>query len=98
NHSKYGELIYSHSEHDIFVNLFIPSTLNWKEKGIELEQTTKFPYENNTEIVLKLKNPKSFVLNIRYPKWATDLKILVNGKLQKTDAKSSNYVSLTRKW
>lgn len=98
NHSKYGELIYSHSEHDIFVNLFIPSTLNWKEKGIELEQTTKFPYENNTEIVLKLKNPTSFVLNIRYPKWATNFKILVNEKLQKTDAKPANYVSLVRKW
>ncbi|MHC0439679.1 beta-L-arabinofuranosidase domain-containing protein [Flavobacterium sp. 3-210] len=98
NHSKYGELIYSHSEHDIFVNLFIPSTLNWKEKGIELEQTTKFPYENNTEIVLKLKNPKSFVLNIRYPKWATNFEILVNGKWQKTDTKPANYVSLARKW
>jgi len=98
NHSKYGELIYSHSEHDIFVNLFIPSTLNWKEKGIELEQTTKFPYENNTEIVLKLKNPKSFVLNIRCPKWATNFEILVNGKLQKAEAKPANYVSMARKW
>ena len=98
NHSKYGELIYSHSERDIFVNLFIPSTLNWKEKGIELEQTTKFPYENNTEIVLKLKNPKSFVLNIRYPKWATNFEILVNGKLQKAEAKPTNYVSMARKW
>jgi len=98
NHSKYGELIYSHSEDDIFVNLFIPSTLNWKEKGIELEQTTKFPYENNAAIVLKLKNPKTFVLNIRYPKWAENFEILVNGKLQKTEAKPSNYVNLTRKW
>lgn len=98
NHSKYGELIYSHSEDDIFVNLFIPSTLNWKEKGIELEQTTKFPYENNAAIVLKLKNPKTFVLNIRYPKWAENFEILVNGKLQKTEGKPSNYVNLNRKW
>ena len=98
NHSKYGELIYSHSDNDIFVNLFIPSTLNWKEKGIELEQTTKFPFENNTSIVLKLKHPKTFVLNIRYPKWAEKFEILVNGKLQKAEGKPSSYVNIIRKW
>jgi uncharacterized protein len=98
NHSKYGELIYSHSQNDVFVNLFIPSTLNWDEKGIELEQTTKFPYENSTAMVLKLKKSETFALNIRYPKWAENFEIYVNGKLQKTEAKPSNYVSLTRKW
>lgn len=98
NHSKYGELIYSHSQNDVFVNLFIPSTLNWEEKGIELEQTTKFPYENSTAMVLKLKKTETFALNIRYPKWAENFEIFVNGKLQKTEAKPSNYVSLTRKW
>ena len=98
NHSKYGELIYSHSQNDVFVNLFIPSTLNWEEKGIELEQTTKFPYENSTAMVLKLKKTETFALNIRYPKWAENFEISVNGKLQKTEAKPSNYVSLTRKW
>jgi len=98
NHSKYGELIYSHSQNDVFVNLFIPSTLNWEEKGIELKQTTKFPYENSTAMVLKLKKTETFALNIRYPKWAEHFEIFVNGKLQKTEAKPSNYISLTRKW
>jgi DUF1680 family protein len=98
NHSKYGELIYSHSDTDIFVNLFIPSTLNWKEKGIELEQKTKFPYENNSELILKLKKSKTFVLNIRYPKWAENFEVLVNGKVQKTENKPSHYVSISKKW
>ncbi|GGA83066.1 glycosyl hydrolase [Flavobacterium palustre] len=98
NHTKYGELIYSHSDNDVFVNLFIPSTLNWQEKGIQLEQTTKFPYENNSELVVKLKNSKSFALNIRYPKWAENFEILVNGKAQKITTKPSTYVILTRKW
>jgi DUF1680 family protein len=98
NHSKYGELIYSHSDTDIFVNLFIPSTLNWQEKGIELEQKTKFPYENNSELILKLKKSKTFVLNIRYPKWAENFEVLVNGKAQKTENKPSQYVSISKKW
>ncbi|WP_244307350.1 glycoside hydrolase family 127 protein [Flavobacterium fluviatile] len=98
NHSKYGELIYSHSQNDIYVNLFIPSTLNWEEQGIALEQITKFPYENNSEIVLKLKKNKTFAVNIRVPKWAENFEILVNGQLQKTEAKPSSYASLNRKW
>lgn len=98
NHSKYGELIYSHSDTDIFVNLFIPSTLNWQEKGIELEQKTKFPYENNSELILKLKKSKTFVLNIRYPKWAENFEVLVNGKVQKMENEPSHYVSISKKW
>ncbi len=98
NHTKYGELIYSHSQNDLFVNLFIPSVLKWEEKGIELEQTTKFPYENQTELVLKLKKAKTFALNIRYPKWAESFAIFINGKEQKITSKSSEYVAISRKW
>lgn len=98
NHTKYGELIYSHSDNAVFVNLFIASTLNWTEKGIIIEQSTKFPYENSTELILKLKKAKTFELNIRRPKWAENFKIFINGTTQKITLKPSGYVSLTRKW
>jgi len=98
NHSKYGELIYSHTEKDVFVNLFIPSVLEWKEKDIYIEQTTKFPYQNSTNLVLKLKKSKTFSMNIRYPEWAEDFEISINGKIQKIEAKPSSYVTLNRKW
>ncbi|WP_220628100.1 glycoside hydrolase family 127 protein [Confluentibacter sediminis] len=98
NHTKYGELIYSHNENDVFVNLFIPSTLNWKEKGIALTQNTKFPYENQSEIVLNLKKKQVFAINIRQPKWAGNFEILVNGTLQKTQETPSSYISINKKW
>jgi uncharacterized protein len=98
NHSKYGELIYSHTGDNLFVNLFIPSTLNWKEKDIYIEQSTKFPYENSTDLVLKLKKNKTFSVNIRCPKWAENFEIFINGKIQKIEAKPTNYVALNRKW
>lgn len=98
NHSKYGELIYSHTNNDVFVNLFIPSILKWKEKGVELEQTTQFPYENYSELILKLKKAKTFTLNIRYPKWAENFEILINGKEERIVAKPSAYAAISRKW
>ena len=98
NHTKYGELIYSHNENDVFVNLFIPSTLNWEEKGIALTQNTTFPYENQSEIVFNLKKKQTFVLHIRQPEWAENFEILVNGKLQKINDKPSTYRKIERKW
>ncbi len=98
NHTKYGELIYSHSDEAVFVNLFIASTLHWNERGIEFEQRTKFPYENSTEIVLNLKKAKTFDLNIRRPKWAENFKVFINDKEQKTELKPSGYIILKRKW
>ncbi len=98
NHTKYGELIYSHNDKDIFVNLFIPSTLNWKEKGIELIQDTKFPYENQSNITLKLKKKQTLSINIRQPKWAENFEILVNGKVENTQGKPSSYSTINRTW
>lgn len=98
NHTKYGELIYSHSANDMFVNLFIPSTLNWSDKKIQLTQKTEFPYQNQSELALKMAKPQTFGLNIRYPKWAENFTVLVNGEPQKIDSKPSTYVTINRKW
>ncbi|MFD2935139.1 glycoside hydrolase family 127 protein [Spirosoma flavum] len=98
NHTKYGELIYSHSEKDLFVNLFVPSTVNWTTNKIRLTQRTEFPYQNESELIVELTKPQEFSLHIRYPKWAKDLEVLVNGKTHPVDGKPSSYVAISRKW
>ncbi|MFC5683871.1 glycoside hydrolase family 127 protein [Flavobacterium sp. MAHUQ-51] len=98
NHTKYGELIYSHTDNAVFVNLFIPSELNWKERGIQLIQNNNFPHENGTELILKLNKSQNFSLNIRYPKWAKNIKVVVNGKAELFTANPSQYINLNRKW
>lgn len=98
NHTKYGELIYSHNETDVFVNLFMPSTLNWKEKNIKLTQNTKFPYENGSELVLELDKEKTFGIHIRYPEWAKDFEVSVNGTIQKITKNPSSYININKTW
>lgn len=100
NHGKYGELIYAHNDKDVFVNLFIPSTLEWKEKGIFLEQNTKFPFEETSQIKLRLNSAKRFALYFRYPSWVKEgaLKIRVNNKEVATKPDASGYVSIDREW
>lgn len=100
NHGKYGELIYAHSENDIYVNLFIASTLNWQEKGIRLEQDTKFPFEETSSIKVSVKKHSRFRLYVRHPGWVRkgELVVKVNGKAQPVAASSSSYVSIDRVW
>jgi len=100
NHGKYGELIYARNENELVVNMFIPSTLNWQEKGLSLVQRTMFPFEEKTELELKLKKPAKFALRIRHPEWmkAGQLLVRVNGKEMSLTSGPSSYATIERKW
>ena len=99
NHGKYNEYIYTHNNNDLFVNLFVPSELTWKSKGLKVQQQTKFPYEESTKLMITEGNA-SFALKIRYPSWVKEgaLKIKVNGKVVPVTAKPSSYVTINRSW
>jgi hypothetical protein len=98
NHSKYGEMIYAHRGDELFVNLFIPSTLNWKEKNLSLSQTNHFPDEDTTTITLD--SDASFTLQLRQPAWVSGarLSININGKPFAYSAKPGGYIPISREW
>nr|WP_288833705.1 glycoside hydrolase family 127 protein [uncultured Flavobacterium sp.] len=98
NQAKYGEFIYYHDNKGLYVNLFIPSELNWKEKGIVVKQQTNFPNLGNTQLTLSTANPVSMPISIRYPSWAANAEVKINGKKQTIKAKPGNYMVLDRKW
>jgi DUF1680 family protein len=100
NHEKYGELIYAHNKEDVFVNLFIPSELNWEEKGLKLTQKTDFPDVENTSLTLNLEEAKEFTVGIRYPEWMNDgeMQVSVNGKSVKGNGNPGEYYQIERMW
>ena len=100
NHGKYGELIYAHDGRNVYVNLFIPSILNWKEKGISLTQITNFPEQESTQLTLKVAKQQRFSVNLRQPSWLTNgqMTILINGKKVFAKALGNGYVSIDRIW
>ncbi|MDE3182893.1 MAG: glycoside hydrolase family 127 protein [Bacteroidota bacterium] len=99
NHGKYDELIYTHSHDSLYLNLFVASELNWRDKGISLRQETKFPYEEKTKLLVT-NGAAEFSLLIRYPYWVSDgaMKIWVNGKPISVNAHPSSYVAIKRHW
>ncbi|WP_313513668.1 beta-L-arabinofuranosidase domain-containing protein [Sphingobacterium sp.] len=97
--TKLQNTIYFRSKDNnaLYVNLFIPSTLDWKEKGITLTQTTSYPKQNNTR--LDIKGNGKFAVNVRVPNWATKgFFVKINGQDQKVDAKPGSYLAIERDW
>jgi hypothetical protein len=99
NHSKYNQFIYTHSNDSLFLNLFIASELNWKEKGVKIRQETNFPFEEQTKLTIT-EGASNFKLMTRYPGWVSKgtLRITVNGKDVSFSALPSSYISIDRKW
>lgn len=99
NHGKYNEFIYSHEGNSLFLNLFIASELNWKEKGIIVKQATGFPFEEITKITVT-KGSAQFELKVRYPGWVADgaFQIKINGKIWPVSSSPSSYVGIERLW
>ena len=99
NHGKYNQFIYTHQHDSLFLNLFIPSQLDWKEKGIILKQETKFPSEEQVKLTI-IKAASSFKLQVRYPSWVKDgaLKVIINDKVVSYTSHPSSYISINRKW
>ncbi|MBO4849456.1 MAG: glycoside hydrolase family 127 protein [Prevotella sp.] len=99
NHGKYGQFIYTKKHNSLFVNLFVASKLNWKEKGITLRQETQFPYSENSRIIIE-NGKGAFQLLVRYPEWVKpgEFEVKVNGKAVDIVTGPSSYVALDRKW
>ena len=98
NHTKYGEFIYAHAKDTLYVNLFIPSRLTWKEKKITLVQETRFPDEEQIRFRVEKSKKKAFSIKLRYPSWAKGASVSVNGKVQETNAQPGEYLTIHRKW
>ena len=99
NHAKYPDTIYFHDDQSLYVNLFIASELNWKDKGLIVRQETRFPEEDATRLTLNTNKPVRLALKIRYPSWAqSGMKLTINGKEDPVKFMPGSYVTLDREW
>lgn len=98
NHGKYGQFIYTHEGDNLWVNLFIPSELSWKEKGVTILQENNYPRQEGTKLTVKADSPATFTLNLRHPGWCRNAEVKVNGKKVAAKSKPSSYIAVSREW
>ena len=98
NQAKYGEAIYYHNHNSLFVNLFIPSQLDWKSKGIKIRQETAFPQSGTTVFTIEKSGVDAWTLHVRNPSWvAGAAQLKINGKSSRPEI-SEGYIAIDRKW
>lgn len=90
--------IYYQNSSELWVNLYVPSEVNWQQKGVLLEQTGNFPYDFTTDFSMSMKKKSKFTLHFLIPSWAKQVDVYVNGEklLEKTEPLS--YFSIYREW
>ena len=97
--AKLGESIYFHNDENIYVNLFIPSELNWQEKGIRVRQETRFPEQEGIKLTIRASKPVEMGLLIRIPYWAMNGgSVTVNGEKLSAFSSPQSYLALKRTW
>ena len=98
NHVKYQEAAYFVNDNTIWVALYLPTTAQWKEKGVTLKQECLWPAEKTT--IHLTKGKARFAVRLRVPYWATEgFDIKLNDKSIATHYQPSSYVEIPiRRW
>ncbi|WP_369933220.1 beta-L-arabinofuranosidase domain-containing protein [Xanthomonas tesorieronis] len=98
-HAQFGDSIYWQDAASLYVNLYIPSTLDWPERDLALELDSGVPDNGKVRLQLRragARTPRRLLL--RLPAWCQgDYKVRVNGKAQRGTS-ADGYLALERQW
>lgn len=96
NHTKYQQSAYFANDNTLWVGLYMPTTLHWKEKGVTIKQDCLWPAQHSA--IKITEGEGDFTLKLRVPYWATQgFSIKVNGKEVAKSYQPSTYVELEQK-
>ncbi|WNO52341.1 glycoside hydrolase family 127 protein [Stakelama saccharophila] len=93
SHAKHGDSIYWHDADTLYVNLFIPSTLDWE--GGRLDLSTDYPFSDT--ITLTINAPMKHAIALRLPGWSKAPSVAVNGAPARLERRNG-YAVLRREW
>jgi uncharacterized protein len=99
--ADYGISSYYQAKDGIYVNLFLPSRVSWKQGDTQctLTQKTSYPTANTTQLQLELPKAETFTVYLRVPAWAdANTRVSVNGKQAEGEVVAGKFFAMTRTW
>ena len=97
--AKLNDSIYFHDKGDgLYVNLYTASDVTWPERGLRVEQQTRFPDADTSTFVVHAAQPTAMALHMHVPSWTTGYTVSLNGKPLPVVARPSTYAVIDRKW
>lgn len=99
SHGLHGDGIYYEAGNRLWINMYVPSTADWKSAGVQLTIETDFPEGESALLKLTAPKPKQLTLSFRRPSWAGQgFAIKVNGKAVVMFSNPGSYIEITRTW
>lgn len=97
--AKLTDSIYFHDSDALYVNLYIPSELDWSEKGLRIRQETRFPEQEGTRLIVHADKPTALDIRIRVPQWAEHgVTATVNGEAVANAPRAGSFWTMHRSW
>ncbi|MBB6145231.1 hypothetical protein HNQ77_003189 [Silvibacterium bohemicum] len=99
--ADYGISSYFRSPDGVYVNLFVPSQVSWRQGSarVALEQRTQYPYSPEITMHVHTDRAESFAIYLRVPQWAGSKTMLaVNGKAVSVELRPGSFIPLQREW
>jgi DUF1680 family protein len=97
-HTRLMDSVYFHNGDTLIVNMFVPSVLDWTQRGITVTQTTSYPVGDTTSLQVTGNAAGTWTMRIRIPAWTTGATVSVNGATQNIATTPGSYAGLTRTW
>jgi uncharacterized protein len=91
---------YFREAHGVWVNLYIPSTLRWKQDGarIALTQQSQYPFESAIYFQIEASASRSFPVNLRIPAWTSGASLSVNGRRMPIELIPGSFAAVQKEW
>jgi DUF1680 family protein len=99
--ADYGISTYFQNASGVFVNLYVPSQVVWKQgaNAVTLTQQTRYPISPEIAISVATPRPTTFAIRLRIPDWAGPrTSIAVNGKPSGAEAIPGRFAEVRREW
>jgi len=99
--TEYHNLIYFHDQENLYVNLYVPSKVEWNgpDCKVTVVQDTRYPEEDTVLIHIQLEVPSRFGLRFRVPQWAKNgVTVKVNNLAFETATVPGKWASIDREW
>jgi len=95
--ADYATSIYFHDSAGVYVNLYAPSEVRWK--NARLIQETQYPHAESVQLRIDAPAAVDFAIHLRIPAWVSSpASVTVNGKPSDAPAERGTFATIRRRW
>jgi hypothetical protein len=97
SHSKYGDSVWWRRGDGVAVNLYVPSVLDWRERGTKVELTGSYPWGDTVKVRLAETDGRPLAVSLRVPGWCASPQLRINGRPAAAKVEDG-YITVRRAW